>query len=171
MTQVELGEKSVADDVGPSSSFLSTEGFLSSLPEQKQKEEPNFIRDIDGDGPYSHFLYPIGGLRPPRAEAPGGPENDERGSSDRAKAELPRVLSIVLPSGNEAPLNAASPVPKASIKVSPDSGGLEPAPDIGEPSAGTQPVAASSDAAARRLLAKIPKLDFMLESTLVLPEK
>ena len=84
-----------------------------------------FIVKNDGRGSYYHFAYPIGGLRPPRqdpvcrgkSETLQGDQNSTASPLSPSRKKVPVVLSIELPTGNEAPLSVSSPKKASPKKV------------------------------------------------------
>jgi len=128
------------------------------------------IIENDGRGPYAHFGFPIAGL-PTSGEELGAQLRSRHVSV--VAAHVPDVLAIRLPSGEEIPLEAASPKTKhKSRQQSPSS--LNGVSELQIPTLVERTTAKSGTAqspAAKELLSKIPDLSFMLESKLVLPEK
>jgi hypothetical protein len=152
-----------------------------------RKEPPRFILRNQGQGPYDHIPFPIGGLSLNSAST-------GRTSGDgKSKLYLPDVLPIRLPSPEDAPQDLASPetlpqrtVPSATV-VS-----LPPAPAISEPvetrdgtrvvlppkkpRAATQPKSQAAATEGQRpsghvqeFLKQIPDLSYMLSSKLSIP--
>jgi hypothetical protein len=125
---------------------------------QPREEKSRIIIEGDGHGPSEPFVYPVGGLH--------APDKEFRMERDRRslRTKVPDVLPIQLPTGtDEAPLNAASPV---SRKQSAHRSSID-VPSL--PNLSNVSTAVESNV--EKLMARIPDLSFMLQSTLVLPNK
>ena len=141
---------------------------------QNHKESySKVIISQDGRGPYSHFIYPIGGPVAP-IDKIGTDRVNKRGSV--VPSYVPEVLPIQLPTGNEGAVDVALSTPERP-KV--NAGKLSSVTGTGENngSRGIAPAKTSSSTeqgpseAAKELLRKIPDLSFMLSTTLSLPKK
>lgn len=127
------------------------------------------IIENDGRGPFAHFAFPVGGL-------PSADEEMERHIRARRVSVLttriPDVLPIQLPTGDEVPLDVASPKSKRKDgPIEPSLNGLSELqiPNLSEIKAKNS--GSTQSPAVKELLSKIPDLSFMLESKLVLPKK
>ena len=141
---------------------------------QNHKESHSkVIISQDGRGPYSHFIYPIGGPVAP-IDKIGTDRVSKRGSVPASY--VPEVLPIQLPTGNEGAVDMASPTlerPKVNAgKWSSMTGTGE---NNGSRGVALAKMSISSEQspseAVKELLSKIPDLSFMLSATLSLPKK
>jgi hypothetical protein len=148
---------------------------LSTLKDSQNHKESHskVIISQDGRGPYFHLIYPIGGRVAP-IDKIGTDRVNKRGSV--VVSNVPELLPIQLPTGNECAVDMASPTPEQPKK---NAGKLSSKTGTGEKNGlrGVAPAKTSSSKeqspseAAKELLRKIPDLSFMLSTTLSLPKK
>jgi hypothetical protein len=126
------------------------------------------IIENDGRGTYAQFGFPIAGLPTSGQEV----ERLRRGRRvSVATSQIPDVLPIKLPTGEENPLGAASP--KSKRRKQPADALLNGVVDLQFPELESKADDSQQvqSAAVKTLLGKIPDLSFMLESKLVLPSR
>jgi hypothetical protein len=148
---------------------------LSTLKDSQNHKESHskVIISQDGRGPYSHFIYPIGGPVAP-IDKIGTNRVKKQGSA--VASFVPEVLPIQLPTGKEGAVDMASPTPERpkfnADKFSSMAGTGE---KNGTRAFATAKTSSSTEQgpseAAKELMRKIPDLSFMLSTTLSLPKK
>jgi hypothetical protein len=172
-----VGEETLVEGIITYSSIAGSESndvtgyellkkVLKTIP-KNQERGTKLIIEGDGRGPSNAFVYPVGGLRPPGKEFAIERER-------RASIKVPDVLPIQLPTGQEMPLDAASPVTsRGKLSQQRSSIDVPSLPILGTASMSDAVPGTSkrSDGKVEKLLSKIPNLNFMLQSTLVLPKK
>ena len=109
-------------------SGISVDELLKDVKSSKDASSKIIIEN-DGRGLYHHFAYPVGGLR-----TKDDAETRSRRRASTANSKVPDVLPIQLPSGNQMPLDAASPSPRRkTILNDNDKTDIPPMPDLSAP--------------------------------------